>query len=319
MVSYFLLQPVSFDLIKDIFFRMRYVYAACFLVMVILVLLDIFVFHKVRHRAGSKESSTASEPSLAMDNGYFRIEIGNCQGTGEREEQQDAFGFSPTSKWKDKGFLAVLCDGMGGLDSGAAISNRLVSDIIKEFPYSFDELKNGWILDSLSNEIYGVYAGRGGTTVIITFLKEDKMWFASVGDSELLLLRNGRIYEMNQRQEYGNTLLMRVADGAISMEQALAHPDAPALTEYMGGKHANPDYSITPWQVEDNDVYLLCSDGISDTLTYDEIREAMSHEPGKCADLLEQGIMRKNKRFQDNYTAIVFAVHSIGGSSNEVG
>ena len=316
MVNRFALQRVNFEMFKNILFRMRYIYLACILLMLILVLLDIFVFHK-KKGGNSETKGEASAPSPSsgkpMDNGRFSIEIGNCQGTGEREEQQDAFGFSPSSKWKDKGFLAVLCDGMGGLDSGATISNKLVADIIKEFPYSFDELKNGWILDSLSAEIYSEYFGRGGTTVIITYLKGDKLWFASVGDSDLLLLRNGRIYAMNQRQEYGNSLLMRVAEGALSIDQALTHRDAPALTEYMGGKHANPDYSIDPWQVEDNDIYLLCSDGISDTLSFEEIREAMSMGPSRCAELLEQGIMRKNKNYQDNYTAIVFAVHDIRG------
>ena len=256
----------------------------------------------------------SSESSMALDNGKFRIEIGNCQGTGERDEQQDAFGFSPNAKWKDIGFLAVLCDGMGGLDSGAAISNKLVSDIISEFPYSFDKLKDGWILDSLSNEIFQNYRGRGGTTVIITYVKDDLMWFASVGDSDLLLLRNNRIYAMNVRQEYGNQLLMRAAEGALSVEQALSHKDSPALTEFMGAEHTNPDYSLVPWKVEDNDVYLLCSDGISDTLSFEEIRECMLHSPAECAELLEKGIMQKNKRFQDNYTAIVFAVHKIGGN-----
>ena len=259
-------------------------------------------------------AAVATDRTTVLDNGQFRIDIGNCQGIGEREEQQDAFAFSPSSKWKDKGFLAVLCDGMGGLDSGAAISNKLVSDIIAEFPYSFDELKNGWILDSLSNEIYQNYRGRGGTTVVIAYVQDNRMWFASVGDSDLFLLRNNHIYAMNVRQEYGNQLLMRASEGSITVDQALLHDDAPALTEFMGAPHTNPDYSITPWEVMDNDVYLLCSDGISDTLSFEDIRQAMMHSPAECADLLEKGIMAKNKRFQDNYTAIVFAVHKIGGN-----
>lgn len=295
--------------------RWFYIGVASFLL--IFLILDLTVFKKKESDAADVSSEKPAEKETkCMDNGRFRIEIGNVQGIGEREEQQDAFGFSPSNKWASKGFLAVLCDGMGGLDSGAAISNKLVSDVISEFPYSFDKLKDGWILDSLSKEIYDVYRGRGGTTLIITFVKDDKMWFASVGDSDLLLLRNGRIYPMNVRQEYGNTLLARAAEGALSVEQALTNKDAPALTEYMGANQVNPDFSITPWQVKDKDVYLLCSDGISDTLSFDEIREAMKHDPSECAELLEKGLMQKNKRFQDNYTAIVFAVHdSLGGTN----
>lgn len=286
----------------------------CVLIALVMFLVFYVLITRGKKKGGSDSASGKSDHSTFMDNGKFRIEIGNCQGVGEREEQQDAFAFSPSSKWKDKGFLAVLCDGMGGLDSGATISNKLVSDIIAEFPYSFDKLKDGWILDSLSNEIYQNYHGRGGTTVIISYVQDDKMWFASVGDSDFFLLRNNHIYAMNVRQEYGNQLLMRAADGALTVDQALQHDDAPALTEFMGAPHTNPDYSITPWQVMDNDVYLLCSDGISDTLSFEEIRQAMMHTPSECADLLEKGIMAKNKRFQDNYTAIVFAVHKIGGN-----
>ncbi|MBR5041453.1 MAG: serine/threonine-protein phosphatase [Clostridiales bacterium] len=297
------------------FDKVKWILIGCLAVLLVILLVHLIVSGKKRKSEGTSAVSEKPAKSQYMDNGRFRIEIGNVQGTGEREEQQDAFAFSPSSKWKDKGFLAVLCDGMGGLDSGAAISNKLVSDIIAEFPYSFEKLKDGWILDALSNEIFQNYAGRGGTTLIITYLKDDKMWFASVGDSDLLLLRNGRIYAMNTRQEYGNTLLMRAAEGAVSVDQALLNSDAAALTEFMGAKHTNPDYSIVPWQVMDNDVYLLCSDGISDTLSFEEIREAMTHDPSECAELLEKAIIQKSRRYQDNYTAIIFAVHKIGGNS----
>ncbi len=297
------------------FDKVKWIFAACFVGLLIVLLIHILVSGKKRKSSDAPGDPENPEKNRYMDNGRFRIEIGNVQGTGEREEQQDAFAFSPSSKWKDKGFLAVLCDGMGGLDSGAVISNKLVSDIISEFPYSFDKLKDGWILDALSNEIFQNYAGRGGTTLIITYLKDDKMWFASVGDSDLLLLRNGRLYAMNSRQEYGNTLLMRAAEGALSVDQALLHSDAASLTEFMGAKHTNPDFSIVPWQVMDNDVYLLCSDGISDTLSFEEIREAMMHTPSECAKLLEKKIIQKSKKYQDNYTAIIFAVRKNGGNS----
>ena len=308
------------DTFKQYVTEMRWVFIGCAGALLLIMVIAIILKKGKKKKTGSAEEEKKESEAvpvrktMTMDNGRFRIEIGNLQGTGERDEQQDAFAFSPTSKWKEKGFLAVLCDGMGGLDAGAAISNKLVSDIIAEFPYSFDELKDGWILDPLSNEIFENYRGRGGTTVIITYLKDDKMWFASVGDSDLLLLRDGRIYAMNIRQEYGNTLLMRAVDGAVSVEQALTHKDAPALTEFMGAQHVNPDYSVVPWHVKDKDVYLLCSDGISDTLSFEEIKEAMKHEPSECAELLEKGIMTKNKRYQDNYTAIIFAVHEIGGN-----
>ncbi len=309
MVSFLL--AVNSEKLKSFLDKWGLLCGIALALIVIGVILAVWLILK-KNKQEEPSSDTNPNGSLgSMDNGFFRIEVGNCQGLGERDEQQDAFGFSPNAKWKDKGFLAVLCDGMGGLDSGAVISNKLVSDVIKEFPYLFEELKDGWIIDSLSADIYSNYYGRGGTTLIITFLKGDKLWFASVGDSDLLLYREGRIYAMNQRQEYGNNLLMKVVDDALSMEQVIGNSDAPALTEYMGAQHAEADYSIRPWQVKEGDVYLLCSDGVSDTLTFDEIREAMSHDASECAELLEKGIIEKNKRFQDNYTAIVFSIKRV--------
>lgn len=294
-----------------LYLRMRWVFLVSLVVMLLVLVFDLIIVHKRKKSSGHSALNDCTKSCLS--NGRFQIEIGNCQGVGEREEQQDAFGFSPSKYWSDKGFLAVLCDGMGGLDAGAAISNKLVTDIISEFPYSFDDLKDGWILESLSKEIYDYYYGRGGTTLIIAYVKDDQMWFASVGDSDLLLYRNGRIYSMNERHEYGNTLLMRATDGTLSVEQAMENKDAPALTEFMGANHVHADYSVALWKVQDHDVYLLCSDGVSDTLTFDEIREAMSHDPVTCTELLEKSIMKKNKRYQDNYTAIAFAVNEIGG------
>ena len=293
------------------YMRMRWVCLAFLVLMLLILLFDLLFVHKRKDKIETIKEDFKEKSCLS--NGRFKIEIGNCQGIGEREEQQDAFGFSPSKFWKDKGFLAVLCDGMGGLDSGATISNKLVSDIIADFPYSFDDLKDGWILNSLSKEIFDSYRGRGGTTVVIAYVRDDQMWFASVGDSDLLLYRDGRIYSMNERQEYGNTLLMRVADGALSIQQALDNRDAPALTEFMGAEQVDVDYSVTLWKVHEHDVYLLCSDGVSDTLSFDEIKEAMSHDPVTCTELIEKCIMKKNKRYQDNYTAIAFAVNEIGG------
>ena len=125
------------DIATKYFDSMKWVFAGCFAVL-LLILIVVLVLRKKKESSACAVNASVA-PSVPMDNGTFAIEIGNLQGTGEREEQQDAFAFSPSSKWKDKGFLAVLADGMGGMDAGAAISNKLVHDIISEFPYSFEK------------------------------------------------------------------------------------------------------------------------------------------------------------------------------------
>ena len=161
MVSFLL--AVNSEKLKSFLNKWGFLCGIALALIVIGVIVAVWLILK-KNTQEEPSSDTNPNGSLgSMDNGFFRIEVGNCQGLGERDEQQDAFGFSPNAKWKDKGFLAVLCDGMGGLDSGAVISNKLVSDVIKEFPYSFEELKDGWIIDSLSADIYSNYYGRGGS------------------------------------------------------------------------------------------------------------------------------------------------------------
>ena len=61
---------------------------------------------------------------------------------------------------------------------------------------------------------------------------------------------------------------------------------------------------------------LLCSDGVSDTLTLKQIREAMALPPQACCDKLEEEILAAGLPNQDNYTAIVLKYHGKGEEPN---
>ena len=239
------------------------------------------------------------------------LELANLQGIGSREEQQDAFGISPVDRYEEDGLLAVLCDGMGGMAEGGLIASETTSQLMGSFPWAEDSSVPGWIAQH-SARVYQRFRGQGGTTLVAALLKENRLSFWCVGDSDLFLLREGRLYSLNIRQEFKNDLVLRALEGAFPVEEAFCDPQADALSQYIGKEEAKCDHTRIPFLLQPEDALLLCSDGVSDTLTLKQIREAMALSPQACCDKLEEEILAAGKPNQDNFTAIVWNYHGKG-------
>ena len=78
-------------------------------------------------------------------------------------------------------------------------------------------------------------------------LKGARLSFWCVGDSDLFLLREGKLYGLNIRQEYKNELVLRALDGAFPVEEAFHDPQAGALSEYIGKEEVKCDYNRMPF------------------------------------------------------------------------
>lgn len=277
------------------------------------VLLVAVIIHIVRCRARrrKKEPEQAALQSAGdaaevtvMPEEKPVVEAANLQGIGRRGEQQDAFGMSPLEKYEEQGILAVMCDGMGGMAEGGRIAAHTVSELLGLFPWENDEEVPERI-DEISAGVYRSFMGRGGTTLVAARIYEGKLMFWCVGDSDLFLLREEKLYSMNIRQEYRNELMLRALDGIFPAEEAYEDPQAGALSEYIGKEHILCDHTIKPFGLQPGDVLLLCSDGVSDTLTLRNIREAMELTPEECCERIEELILKADVPNQDNYTAVV--------------
>ena len=275
-----------------------------------LLLVLVLAFVLIR-RKKKRDNKVTEEPVMEHSKPVPELELANLQGIGSREEQQDAFGISRMDRYEEDGLLAVLCDGMGGMAEGGRIAAETVSELMGIFPWADDSDIPGWI-SQRSTRVYQQFRGHGGTTLVAVLLKGNRLSFWCVGDSDLFLLREGKLYGMNIRQEYKNDLVLRALDGAFPVEEAFHDSQAGALSEYMGKEEVNCDYNRIPFSLRPEDVLLLCSDGISDTLTLKQIREAMALSPQACCDKLEEEILLTGKPDQDNYTAIVLNYHGKG-------
>lgn len=272
----------------------------------LLLALGLFLWRlrsRRRKAAPARQEPRTEEPAPLPE-----LELANLQGLGTREEQQDAFGLSRLEHMARHGLLAVLCDGMGGMAEGGRIAAETVAELISQFPWEDDDLIPAWV-QARSSQVYGAFRGHGGTTLVAARLQAGRLSFWSVGDSDLFLLRQGRLTALSRRQEYQSELVLRALEHADGVEEAFLDPQAGALLEYIGKEDVHCDHTRLPFSLQPEDTVLLCSDGVSDTLTLRQIREAMALPPQACCDRLEAEIQAAAKPHQDNYTAIVWKYH----------
>ena len=295
-------------LLEDSFLRLWMAIAAG--AVLVLVLLLVLVLIRKRKRK-KKAESDGEEPVTEQPAPRPVLELANLQGIGSREEQQDAFGISRMARMEEDGLLAVLCDGMGGMAEGGRIAAETAAELVAMFPWEDDGAVPEWVRQR-SGRVYQQFRGHGGTTLVAALLRGRSLSFWCVGDSDLFLLREGTLYELNVRQEFRNDLVLRALEGAFPVEDAFTDPQAGALSEYIGKEDVKCDYTYLPFPLQPEDVLLLCSDGVSDTLTLKQIREAMALPPQACCDKLEEEILAAGRPNQDNYTAIVMQYHGNG-------
>jgi len=238
------------------------------------------------------------------------LTVGNLQGLGKRETQQDAFAVSSLERMGEQGLFALVCDGMGGMEDGGEIARKVTEYLRQGFsfdpsaPEALDTLIRT-LLEAANREVYAEHFRRGGTTVVAVHIWQDAFRFWSVGDSDIFLYRKGRLYAVNLRQEYQNDLMLEAVRGKMDPEDAMQNPQASALSAFIGDNSLRMDASRQPIPLEPGDKLLLCSDGISDALHQGQMEAALAYAPPSACDRLEEAILAAAKSGQDNYTAVI--------------
>ena len=209
----------------------------------------------------------------------MRIVPGNAQHLGSRQEQQDDFGFSDTDDLSfimHGGVLALVTDGMGGLAQGREASliakqtmlrqyeEKSVSETIPQALIKALDAANARVVE-MARQV-GL-EGQMGTTLAAAVIKDDGLYWISVGDSRIYLCRKGEMTQLTTDHDYANHLVQEVELGNLSPEAAATHPQRHALTSHLGLRHLREiDRNENPINLEPGDRILLCSDGLYRTL-----------------------------------------------------
>ncbi len=242
------------------------------------------------------------------------LQIGAAQEQGDRKEQQDYFAvtdFMPEHSM-EHGFLAVLADGMGGHPGSGNASVIAVNTFVKR--YNEEIAKNTDIQKALGHALIAanqaVFEANQrinadmGTTLVAGVIQGKMFHWLSVGDSSLYLYTKGKLTKINKTHSHGAEIQAKIDAGVLAREE-LEPKKRNMLTSYLGLKEIPKiDFSEKHYQLELGNKILLCSDGLDNALSQEEIedclrREMMSQE--KCDKLMANALGKKRPN-QDNIT-----------------
>ena len=204
-----------------------------------------------------------------------------------------------------RGALFLVSDGLGGHNNGEVASQlaiRTISD-------SYYQDTNDDIAQSLREAIQKAntaihQAGNGmGTTCVAVVLLGDTAYVANVGDSRAYLIRNGQLKQISRDH---SVVAEELRAGLITQEQARNHPQRNMITRCLGTDEAvEVDTFSEP--VQEGDLLLLCTDGLTALISDDEIQRivAQSAPQQSVSHLIERA---NEEGGPDNITAIVVQV-----------
>lgn len=247
------------------------------------------------------------------------IEVGNAHHIGRRGNQEDSFAISDLTNetlCRTNGVLAVVADGMGGLADGEVVSASVTSSVMREFPYlsaSWTPLQKLHYLVGKANDagngVTGGVKNHGGSTMVAALVANGQLWFASVGDSRIYLLRGGSLIPLTRAHVYETDLYRKAAAYGSSFEAAAADSQRSALTSYIGmGELEHVDCSQQPLTLVPGDWIALMTDGVFNELTSEEIAHALFGNAPDSAERIERMVLSKGDPHQDNFTAVLLRV-----------
>ncbi len=243
--------------------------------------------------------------------GVGKIAFGSISNRGARNYQEDSFGFSSFAKEdvKSCGFTAVVADGMGGLSEGGRISAYVVSAALELLKNrSADIPLHIYLARSLKIINDGVLSSgiKGGSTAAIVTCLPDGIYWCTAGDSRVYLFRDGKLTALNEDSDYMNGLIEQIISGEMTFEEADGNAKKDALAGYIGYKGGIvPDGNTKAFIPHKNDKLLICTDGVYNALTAEELIESLCFEAMEASQIIENRILAKGYSNQDNFTAVV--------------
>jgi PPM family protein phosphatase len=205
------------------------------------------------------------------------MDIGKATHLGNvRKINEDSF----LVKESKGSFLLVVADGMGGHNAGeiaSAMAVKNIEEYILNENFKVDEERlskalkftNKTVFESADKQI----RHRGmGTTVTAVFIKDSKACFANVGDSRAYWMGDGELKQITKDHSY---VQMLVDQKVLTNEEARFHPRRNLITRAIGTTE-KIEVDTFCCEFNEDDIILLCSDGLTSHVDDDFIKATLS-------------------------------------------
>ncbi len=263
-----------------------------------------------------KEIGPQSEKRYTYDYTNEIIEVCMISDIGNRRtnnEDHCLFSKAESDDYRERlGILTAVADGMGGAVAGEHASKMAVSHLTDYYFQSEgndipDILLNA--IQKINSDIFNLsendpaYFGMG-TTLSALVIHGDVGYVAQVGDSRIYLYRND--YPVKQVTEDHSIVAEQLKEGLINEEEARNHMLKNLITRALGIKEI-VETDLYAFSIKTGDTILLCSDGLSNMITDEQLQQGMSSEK-----LIEGLIFLVDKAIEegapDNITAVAIRI-----------
>lgn len=207
--------------------------------------------------------------------------------------------------------LFLVADGMGG-HAGGDVASAIVTQRVAEADADYNSAPeasaalegaliaaNRRLAETVAehSELTGM-----GTTASAVLLHDDRVVIAHIGDSRIYLLRSGELSQIS----IDHTFVQRLVDaGRITAEEAMVHPRRSVLMRVLGDVEASPEIDTMVLDTRPGDRWLICSDGLSGVVSFDDLLEQLSADAGakQVADRLVKASLDGGA--PDNVTVVI--------------
>lgn len=228
-----------------------------------------------------------------------------------RKANQDAYYISEEN---DNYKLCILADGMGGYNGGEIASSLACLSTAEYIKKNFDEQKNYTkenimeiikaSMEYANNVVHEkskekVELEQMGTTLEICLIYNNRAYIGHIGDSRIYRIRQNIMRKITVDHSYVQKL---VKDGKITKEEALNHPKKNMLMKALGCEEKiEPDIMVKGFYA--NDIILICSDGLTNMISEQEIYNIVEKDIKHAS----QNLIKKAKELggYDNITVII--------------
>jgi PPM family protein phosphatase len=207
--------------------------------------------------------------------------------------------------------LFAVADGMGGAQAGEVASQLAASALEAGESVGLDGIAR---IDALIQEANRSIFDRAstdpaasgmGTTMTVALVEGMTVAIGHVGDSRAYLVRGEQMEQLTEDHSLVNELLKT---GKLSEEEAQIHPQRSVITRAVG---TDPDVDVDGFTIEaeDGDVFLICSDGLSDMVEDEEILELVHRNRDDLDKAVKALVAAANRGGgEDNITAVAFRI-----------
>ena len=233
--------------------------------------------------------------------------------TGLQREINEDFCFTSDNPVGNLPNLYIVADGMGGHKAGEYASRYTVERVVASIsrnPQTEPVLVMTEAIhlanDMLQTESRNDETKRGmGTTIVIATIMDGTLYVANIGDSRLYIIDSSKKKAKQITRDH-SLVADLVENGSITEAEARKHPHKNMLMRAVGVEEF-VQVDTGEFAIKDNDIFLLCSDGLTNMTSDEEIKQLLAADDGNKAAKLVQAALDGGGL--DNVTAIVVEYH----------